>query len=81
MKFSVISPHATLEHTIVWVEINTPAGNMVIQQGHAPMIVEIQPESELLFMQPNGKQILLVVLQGFIHITRQEIKLLVTREA
>lgn len=81
MKFSVISPHATLEHTIVWVEINTPAGNMVIQQGHAPMIVEIQPESELLFMQPNGKQILLIVLQGFIHITRQEIKLLVTKEA
>jgi F0F1-type ATP synthase epsilon subunit len=66
---------------IVWVEINTPVGNMVIQENHAPMIIEIEPNSELLFMQPNGKQVLMIVLQGFIHITRQEIKLLLTKEA
>jgi len=54
---------------------------MVIQEGHTPMIVEIEPNSELLFMQHNGKQISIVVLQGFMHITRQEIKLLVTKEA
>lgn len=81
MKFSVISPHAVVHHTIVWVEINTPVGNMVIQENHAPMVVEIEPNSELLFMQPNGKQISIIVLQGFIHVTRQEIKLLVTKEA
>jgi F0F1-type ATP synthase epsilon subunit len=66
---------------IVWLEINTPAGNMVIQEGHAPMVVEIEPNSELLFMQQNGKQISVFVLQGFIHVTRQDIKLLVTKEA
>ena len=81
MKLSVISPHGVVHHTIVWVEINTPAGNMVIQENHAPMVVEIEPNSELLFMQPNGKQVSLVVMQGFIHVTRQEIKLLVTQEA
>ncbi|MBP6869330.1 hypothetical protein KBC04_00380 [Candidatus Babeliales bacterium] len=81
MKFSVISPHSVIHHTIVWIEINTPVGNMVIQEGHAPMVVEIEPNSELLFMQHNGKQISIVVLQGFMHITRQEIKLLVTKEA
>jgi len=81
VKFSVIKPHSVVQHTIVWVEINTPVGNMVIQEGHAPMIVEIEPNSELLFMQPNGKQILMIVLQGFMHVTREEIKLLVTKEA
>lgn len=81
MKFSVISPHSVVHHIIVWAEINTPVGNMVIQEGHAPMIIEIQPDSELLFMQENGKQVSLIVLQGFMHITRQEIKLLVTKEA
>ena len=81
MKFLVISPHAVVQHTIVWVEINTPAGNMVIQANHAPMVVEIEPNSEILFMQPNGKQVSLIVMQGFMHITRQEIKLLVTQEA
>ncbi len=54
---------------------------MVIQEGHAPMIVEIEPNSELLFMQQNGKQVSMVVLQGFMHVTREEIKLLVTKEA
>jgi F0F1-type ATP synthase epsilon subunit len=81
MKLCVISPHGIVYHTIVWAEINTPAGNMVIQENHAPMIVEIQPNSEILFMQPNGKQVSLIVIQGFMHITRQEIKLLVTQEA
>ena len=81
MKLCVISPHGIVHHTIVWAEINTPAGNMVIQENHAPMIVEIQPNSEILFMQPNGKQVSLIVIQGFMHITRQEIKLLVTQEA
>ncbi len=81
MKFSVIKPHSVVEHIIVWLEINTPAGNMVIQEGHAPMVVEIEPNSELLFMQQNGKQISVFVLQGFIHVTRQNIKLLVTKEA
>ncbi len=59
MKLSVISPHSVIEHTIVWIEINTPVGNIVIQENHAPMIVEIEPNSELLFMQQNGKQVLL----------------------
>lgn len=81
MKLSVISPHALVEHTIIWIEINTPVGNMVIQANHAPMVVEIEPNSEILFMQENGKQMTITVLQGFIHITRQEVKLLVTKEA
>ena len=81
MKFSVIKPHSVADHIIVWIEINTPVGNMVIQEGHAPMIVEIEPNSELLFMQQNGKQVSMVVLQGFMHVTREEIKLLVTKEA
>lgn len=80
MKFSVISPHTIIEHNIVWIEINTPIGNMVIQEGHAPMIIEIEKNSELLFMQENGKQISFMVFQGFMHITRQEIKLLITKE-
>jgi len=81
VKFSVINPHSITEYSIVWLEINTPAGNMVIQENHAPLIIEIEPNSELLFMQKNGKQISMIVHQGFIHITRYSIKLLVTKEA
>jgi len=81
MKLNVISPHAQTLYSIVWLEINTPEGNMVIQKDHAPMIIEIEPNSELLFMLESGKQMGIVVLQGFMHITRQDIKLLVTKEA
>lgn len=78
MKLSVISPHSVVEYIIVWVEINTPAGNMVILKHHAPMIVAIEPYSEILLLQTNGKQFSFVIAQGFMHVTRDEIKLLVT---
>ena len=81
MKLSVISPHAIQSYPTVWIEINTPVGNMVIQENHAPMIVEIEPNSEILLMQENGKQLSILVTQGFIHVTREEIKLLITKEA
>jgi F0F1-type ATP synthase epsilon subunit len=80
MKLSVISPQSIQQYPIVWIEINTPVGNMVIQQDHAPMIVEIEPNSEILLMQENGKQMSILVAQGFIHVARQEIKLLITKE-
>ena len=80
MKLSVISPHNIQHYPTVWIEINTPVGNMVIQKDHAPMIVEIQPNSEILLMQENGKQISILVRQGFIHVTRHEVKLLITKE-
>ncbi|AXK60799.1 hypothetical protein [Candidatus Chromulinivorax destructor] len=81
MKLSVISPQSIQQYAIVWVEINTPVGNLVIQENHAPMIVEIEPNSEILLMQENGKQMSILVVQGFIHVTHQEIKLLITKEA
>jgi len=81
MNLSVISPQSTLQYPVVWIEINTPVGNMVIQEGHVPVIVEIQPNSEILLMQENGKQLTIMVVQGFMHITRTEVKLLLTKEA
>lgn len=81
MKLSVISPQSIQQYGIVWVEINTPVGNLVIQENHAPMIVEIEQNSEILLMQENGKQMSILVVQGFIHVTHQEIKLLITKEA
>ena len=80
MKLSVINPHSIQYYSTIWIEINTPVGNIVIQKNHAPMIVEIQPKSEILLMQENGKQISILVQQGFIHVTREEIKLLITKE-
>ena len=80
MKLSVISPQTIQQYLIVWIEINTPVGNMVIQKDHAPMIIEIEPNSEILMMQENGKQVSVLVRQGFLHVTREEIKLLVTKE-
>lgn len=80
MKLSVISPLSIQHYFIVWIEINTPVGNMVIQENHAPMIIEIAANSEILLMQENGKQVSILVMQGFIHVMREEIKLLITKE-
>ena len=49
MKLSLIDIEKIVTHDVVWVEINTPAGNMVIQATHAPMIIELLSGHDLLF--------------------------------
>lgn len=81
MKLKIIDPYQVTEHTIAWIELETPVGNMVIQENHAPMVVEILPKSEILFLLNNGKQASQAIVQGFAHVTREEIKILVTQQA
>ena len=79
MKLHIISPYEIKEQTIVWLEINTPVGNMVIQNNHAPMIIELSKNTDIFFMLPSGKQSTVSVPQGFAHVTREEVKILISQ--
>jgi len=76
MILKVITTQRTVEHDVDWVELNTPVGNMVIQQGHAPMIIELSGGHELLFQVTGGATESVIVVQGVAHITRYEVKIL-----
>jgi len=65
-----------MDYDVLWVEINTPAGNMVIQPGHAPMMIELSQGKELLYQRSNGVTESLNIVQGVVHVTRTEVKVL-----
>ena len=47
-----------------WVEMNTPVGNMVIQLGHAPMIIELSQGYDLLYQITGGATESIIIVQG-----------------
>jgi F0F1-type ATP synthase epsilon subunit len=76
MKLQIVTTQRVLEHDIEWIELNTPVGNMVVQKGHAPMIIELSSGHELLYKKLDGTQESVAIVQGIAHITRHEIKIL-----
>ena len=76
MKLQIITTRRVLEHEIDWVELNTPAGNMVIQQGHAPLMIELSSGHELLYQTQDGAHESIMIVQGVAHVTRYEVKIL-----
>jgi len=77
MKLSIVDTEKVTTYDVAWVELNTPAGNMVIQAGHVPMMIELLPEHELLFELLNGEQKSMMIVQGFAHVMRTEVKILI----
>lgn len=76
MILKIITTQRIIEREVDWVELNTPVGSMMIQQGHAPMIIELSSGYELLFQVVGGATESILVVQGVAHITRFEVKIL-----
>lgn len=77
MNLNIITPHTTDSYEIVWLEISTPVGAMIIQKDHAPMIIELVPGQEISFQLLSGKQQSIGIVRGFVHVTREYIKVIV----
>jgi F0F1-type ATP synthase epsilon subunit len=80
MKLNIVSPFAQKTFDITWIEINTPAGNFVIQPGHAPMVVALSAHKDITICLTNGKQQNFFIKQGIIDITRTTITVLSSEE-
>ena len=76
MKLQIITTQRVIEHEVSWIELNTPVGNMVVQHGHAPMMIELRAGHELIFEKHDGKQDSIMIIQGMAHIKRHEVKIL-----
>ncbi len=76
MKLQIITSQKTTEINIDWIEFNTPVGNMVIQEGHAPMIIELASGYELLYQTKHGASESMMIVQGVAHVTRTGVKIL-----
>ncbi len=79
MIFTIISPEKTEMHEIAWFEVYTLSGNMVIQPKHAPTILLLTPNKELLFCLKNGKQESILIPQGIVEVTRDQATLIINK--
>lgn len=77
MKLSIIDTEKVVVYDAVWIEINTPVGNMVIQEKHVPIIVELSSGYELIFELLDGEQISIMIVQAIAHVMRDEVKILI----
>lgn len=70
MELHIISPASTLMFRVVWVEVNTPVGNFVIQPGHVPTVLLLEPNQPVKFRLDNGKQEAVLIKDGILEVTR-----------
>jgi F0F1-type ATP synthase epsilon subunit len=79
MELRILSPKTDTSLTVDWVEVNTPAGNMVIQSFHAPLIANILSNSTITVCK--GKNIQQIpVSVGSIKVAHNVVTLLMHEE-
>lgn len=76
MKLQIITTQKITQYDVDWVELNTPVGNMVIQPGHAPMLVELSAGYELVYQTVDGALMSLMIIQGVAHVSLTDVKIL-----
>lgn len=77
MLLSIIGIDKKEQFTVNWVELQTKVGNFIIQPEHAPMILEIEVNTQVRFCLENGKQQKAFISAGIAHITRQSTTILI----
>ena len=81
MKLIVVSPQHKHEYDVEWIEAFTPAGNLIIQQGHAPIIMTLVAGLDFSFLCTNGeKKIVKLVRPGFLEVNRDGALALLSQE-
>lgn len=79
MELKIFGPEGSQKLDALWVELNTKLGNFVVEDGHAPMIVSLAPNKEVIYCLSNGKQELFTPTSGVAEITRTSVTLLLTQ--
>lgn len=79
MELHILSPKERKIFTIDWLEITTPAGNMIIQPFHAPFIANIFPNSNVIIAQ-GAHRTTINVSVGSIKVASDTVTLLMHEE-
>lgn len=77
MELTIINEHGRQKHTVSWVEFNTPQGNLIVQPGHAPLILQLAKSAPLIFALTSGAQETITPKAAIAHITREKIVVIV----
>lgn len=77
MELQIVGVDQKEHFSIVWVELQTKTGNLIIQPDHAPMILELQQKSQVRFCLDNTKQKSIEIAAGIAHVTRNSVTILI----
>lgn len=78
MQLLIVSPEKQQTIEVAWVELNTPSGNYIIQQGHAPMALALTAKQPFIYAHKNGKEEIVMVERGIAEITRSQVMILLS---
>lgn len=80
MKLNILSPTQSKSFDVKWIEVQTDKGNFIIQQGHAPIIVTITQNKELVLGLADGSTTVMNIMGGILEVKRDAILLLLTHD-
>lgn len=79
MDLKIISSAYAKHHSVQWVEMSTSEGDQIIEEGHAPTVLFLKPDSEIVFSDGGNTPHKVLVKQALAHITRTNVTILVTK--
>ncbi len=66
INLEIVSPSLNISENIIWLELNSPAGNIVIQPDHTPMFISVLDGESFIYCLENGKQKNIKIEDGFL---------------
>lgn len=70
MHLKILSALSEKNFNINWIEVSSSNSDLVIQHGHAPMIISLKENSKATFYLKNGKTEQIDVHAGVLEVSR-----------
>jgi F0F1-type ATP synthase epsilon subunit len=81
VKLVLVTPQNKHEYVVKWIEVHTASGSLVIQPGHAPMILMLAPGASFSFLSSIDEKVTIpLVRSGFMEVNRDSAVALLGQE-
>jgi F0F1-type ATP synthase epsilon subunit len=70
IELHIMGPTSRRTMTVHWIGVETPTGNLIVQEGHAPMVTLLSPFKNLELGLSDGSTQQLEVKGGILSVNR-----------
>jgi F0F1-type ATP synthase epsilon subunit len=77
MELILISESKRQKYSILWVDLTTTQGNLIVQPGHAPFIAPLAKEKPITFMLTSGAHESIIPKAAIAHVTREKVDIII----
>lgn len=80
INLTIITPKKQESHVIEWIEANSSYGNLVIQKGHAPLIMTLVANKNMILLLKTGeKRTIYIERTGFLEAHRNTVTIILNQ--